>query len=235
MVGVTFGDGYQIGVNDVLEVTLLHKNIVNEVLLLGLWMHPGFFKYVFLLEDGVGNDKLLLSAKLQLSRCRCSNKRFSVICTLAHSNIEITKDCHLKGCYGDSCGAPSRTCLFLEVQVEELERTHWKAWHIAYFSTEDSLISCGWNDQLADFPVRRWWSYWHMEPTPERRPSVVGYPDQKRVYLVPCSWRLPSLGKRTSLRAAMLTFNRNSSYEIRVERHSGRSMWTASIHSWDLP
>lgn len=31
----------------------------------GLRMHPGCFKTVFLLEDGIGDDKLLLSAKLQ--------------------------------------------------------------------------------------------------------------------------------------------------------------------------
>ena len=36
-----------------------------------------------------------------------------------------------------------------------------------------------------------------MKPMPERCPSVLGFPDQKRGYLVSCSWRLPSPGKWT--------------------------------------
>ena len=71
-------------------------------------------------------------------------------------------------------------------------------------------------------------SAWLIKPMPERCPSVVDLPDQKKVYLVPCTWRLPSPGKQTSLRAAMLTFNLDSSCAIRAERHSSRLLWDAS-------
>ena len=57
MVGEAFSTGYHFGVNDVLKVTLVHKDIVNEVPMFGPRMHPGCFKSVLLLEDGVGDDK----------------------------------------------------------------------------------------------------------------------------------------------------------------------------------
>ena len=63
------------------------------------------------------------------------------------------------------------------------------------------------------------------KPTPEWCPSVVGFPDQKKVYPTPCSWRQPSHRKRTSLRAAMSTFNQNISGAIRAEWRSGRLLW----------
>ena len=65
MVGVTFSTGHHFDVNDILEVTLVHKDIVNEVTMFGPRMYPGCFKSVLLLEDGVGDAKLLLSAKLK--------------------------------------------------------------------------------------------------------------------------------------------------------------------------
>ncbi len=34
----------------------MHKDIVNEVPIFGLWMYPGCFQTVFLLEDGVADD-----------------------------------------------------------------------------------------------------------------------------------------------------------------------------------
>ena len=64
----------------------------------------------------------------------------------------------------------------------------------------------------SEWPIDRFFSLETMEvltmkPTPERRLSVVGFPDQKRVYPALCSWRLCSPMKRTWLRAAMSTFN----------------------------
>ena len=108
MVGVAFSAGHHFGVNDVLEVTLVHKDIVNDVLMFGLRMHPGCFKSVLLLEDGVGNSKLLLSAKLQqqapiiltVTSDISAKYSFSEICIFAHSSIEITKDYHLVICRG---------------------------------------------------------------------------------------------------------------------------------------
>lgn len=40
----------------------------------------------------------------------------------------------------------------------------------------------------------------NMKPTQERRLSIAGFPDQKKVYPVPCSWMFSSPGKRTSPR-----------------------------------
>ena len=71
-------------------------------------MHPGYFKSDLLLEDGVGDDKLLLSAKLQqqvlviilVTNAVSAMYSFPGICILAHSSIEITKDYHLVVCKG---------------------------------------------------------------------------------------------------------------------------------------
>ena len=150
MVGVAFNTGHHFGVNDILGVTLVHKNVVSEVAMFGPRMHPGCFKSVLLLEDGVGN-KLLLSTKLQqqapvvVAVTNVSAKySFPGICILAHSGIEITR----------VLWRQLRSCLFLQVQIEELERTHRKVWHAVYFS-ESAWTSCGQNDRLADFPVWR--------------------------------------------------------------------------------
>ena len=100
MVGVAFRTGHHFGVNDVLEVTVVHKVLVNEVSIFGPRMHPGYFKPVFLLEDGVGDNMLLLSAKLQqqapvvvaVTNSMSVKYSFLGICILACSSIEITKD-----------------------------------------------------------------------------------------------------------------------------------------------
>ena len=44
MVGVVFSTGHHFGVNDVLEVTPVHKDVVNEVPMFGPRMHSGCFK-----------------------------------------------------------------------------------------------------------------------------------------------------------------------------------------------
>ena len=67
-----------------------------------------------------------------------------------------------------------------------------------------------------------------MNPTPKKRSSVVGFPDQEKVYPAPCSWGLSSHEKWTSLKAAMSTFNLDSSCAIRAERRSSRLLWAAS-------
>lgn len=66
----------------------------------GLRMHAGSFKTVPLLEDGVGDDELLLSAKLQqqapiviaVSNTVSAKYSFPGNCVLAHSGVEVTKD-----------------------------------------------------------------------------------------------------------------------------------------------
>ena len=106
MVSVAFSAGHHFGVNDVLEVTLVHKNVINEMQMFGPGMHPGCFKSVLLLEDSVGDDKLLLSTKLQqqvpvviaVTNSMFAKYSFPGICILAHSSIEITKDYHFVVC-----------------------------------------------------------------------------------------------------------------------------------------
>ena len=46
--------------------------------------------------------------------------------------------------------------------------------------------------------------------------------------MAPCSFRLPSSAKRTSLRAAMSTFNRASSCATKAERRSGQLLSAVS-------
>ena len=65
MVGVAFNADHHLGVNDILEVTLVHKVVVNEVPMFGLKMHQSCLKSVLLLKAGVSDDKLLLSANFQ--------------------------------------------------------------------------------------------------------------------------------------------------------------------------
>ena len=106
LVGVAFSAGHHFGVNDVLEVTLVRKDIVNEVPIFGPRLHPGCFKSVLLLEDGVGDDKLVLSEKLQqqvpvvfaVTNDVSAKYSFLGIYILAHSSIENINDYHLVVC-----------------------------------------------------------------------------------------------------------------------------------------
>ena len=71
-------------------------------------MHSSCFKPVLLLEDGVDDDKLLLSAKLQqqapvvvaVTNAMSAKYSFPGICALAYSSIELIKDYHLVVCKG---------------------------------------------------------------------------------------------------------------------------------------
>ena len=71
-------------------------------------MNPGCFKSVLLLEDGIGDENLLLSAKLHqqvpvvvaVTNGVSAKYSFPGICILVHSSIEITKDYHLIVCKG---------------------------------------------------------------------------------------------------------------------------------------
>ena len=99
MVGVAFSVRHHFGVNDVLEIMLVHKDVVNKVPIFGLRMHPGCFKSVLLLEDGIGDDQLILSAKLQqqapvvaVTNAVSAKYAFSGTWNLTHSCTEITKD-----------------------------------------------------------------------------------------------------------------------------------------------
>ena len=65
-----------------------------------LRMHPGCLQTILLLEDGVGDDKLLLRAELQqqapvviaVSNAVSAKYSFPGNCVLAHSSIEVTKN-----------------------------------------------------------------------------------------------------------------------------------------------
>ena len=196
-----------------------------------------FLKSVLLPEDGVGDNKLLLSAKLRqqavaviaVINAVSAKYSFPGICILAFSSTEITKDYHIVPCRGAlrtaaevgvelfSAGSSRRVeaytlksvayCLFFRGRRKDIKRSEWPVSRFSILEAMEVL---------------------NMKPTPEKHPSVVGYPDQKRVYPGPCSWRLPYPGKQTSLRAAMSTFNPNSSCAIRAERRSGRLLWVAS-------
>ena len=170
------------------------------------------------MEDGVDDDKLLLSAKLQqqapfvvaVTNAMSAKHSFPGIYILAHSNIEITKDYYLVICRDAlETAAELRVayCLFFRGRRMDIMRSEWP---VSRFSSLEAM------EVLT------------MKPTPERCPTVLSFPDQRRVYSAPCSWRLPSLGKRTSLRAAMSTFNLNSLCAIRAERRSDRLLWAAS-------
>ena len=107
MVGETFSVGYHFGVNDFLDVKLMHKHVPNEGPMIWPRMHPGCFKSVLLLED-VGDDKFLLSAKLQqkativvaVTKAVSATYFLPGICILAHSSIEINKDYYHIVCRG---------------------------------------------------------------------------------------------------------------------------------------
>ena len=93
MGGVAFSTGNPFGVYDVLDVMLLHKDVVNKVPIFGPRMHPGCFKSVLLLEDGVDDDNVLLSVELQqqtlvvvaITNALSPKYFFPGICILAHS------------------------------------------------------------------------------------------------------------------------------------------------------
>ena len=61
MVGVAFSTGLHFGVNDVLEVTLVHKDVVQEMPMFAPSMHSVCLPFCW--KNGVGDDKLLLRAK----------------------------------------------------------------------------------------------------------------------------------------------------------------------------
>ena len=164
MVGEAFSTGHHCGVNDVLEVIFVHKDKVNEVPIFRPIMHLGFFKSFLLLEDDVSGGKLLLSAKLQqqapavvaFTNAVSAKYTFPGICILAHSNIEITKDYHLVICRDaleTTAELQVELVFFLQVRLEELERTHWKAWNAIYFLEESAWTSYGRNNRLPDFPA----------------------------------------------------------------------------------
>lgn len=60
---VSFCTGHHFGAKDVFDVSMVYNNIVYEVPVFGSWTYPGCFKTDLLLEDGVDDDKLWLSAK----------------------------------------------------------------------------------------------------------------------------------------------------------------------------
>lgn len=61
----TFCTGLHFGLKDTFDDSLMHKNVVYELLPFRPKMHPCCFKTVLLLEDDARDDNLLLSAKLQ--------------------------------------------------------------------------------------------------------------------------------------------------------------------------
>ena len=90
------------------SIRLVHKDVVNEEPMFGSRIHLGCLKSTLLLEDGVGDDKLLLSAKLQqqapivvaVTNAVSAKYSFLGTCNLAHSIIEITKVYLLVVCWG---------------------------------------------------------------------------------------------------------------------------------------
>ena len=171
MVSVAFSARYHFDVNDVLEVTLVHKDVVNEVWMFGPRLYPDCFKSVLLLEDGADDDKLLLSVKLQqqapvvvaFTNVVSAKYSFPEICILAHSSTEITKDYHLV------CKGALETAAELRVELVFFCRFSLKSWSVytekrgilLIFSEEDAWTSCSRNVQLVDFPVWRRW-LWHQ-------------------------------------------------------------------------
>ena len=84
----------------------MHKVVVNEMLMFGPRMHPSCFRSVLFLEDGIGDYKLQLSAKLRqqapvvvaVTNTMSAKYSFPEICILTNSSIEITNGYHLIVC-----------------------------------------------------------------------------------------------------------------------------------------
>ena len=82
--------------------------MINEVPVFRPRMHPGCLQTVLLLEDGVGDNKMLLRAELQqqapvvvaVSNTVSAKYSFPGNCVLAHSSIEVAKNYHLVVCRG---------------------------------------------------------------------------------------------------------------------------------------
>ena len=60
MVHPIFGTPHGTGYLHILDISLFDDNKVNQVLLLGSWVHPGCFVLVSLMEDGVGDAEYIL-------------------------------------------------------------------------------------------------------------------------------------------------------------------------------
>ena len=108
MISVTFCAGHHSGVQDVLEVSLAHYDMVDEVPMFGPGMHPGCLQAVFLLEDGVCDGELLLCTELQqqapvviaVTNTMFPNDSFPSFRIFAHPGVEVTKDYDFVVCRG---------------------------------------------------------------------------------------------------------------------------------------
>ena len=233
MVGGAFNAEHHFSVNGVFEVTLVHQSVVNEVLMFEPRMHPGCFMHVILLEYGVGDDKLPRSAKLRqkapvviaVTNTVSATYSFPGICILAHSSIEITKYYPLVVCSGDL-----ETAAELQTELIFFCKFSSKSWRV---HTEKRGIPLIFQRKAHGYDAVGMSGWQTMKPTFERCLSVIGFPGQKRVYTAPCSWRLPSHGKRTSLWAGKSTFNQDNSCAIRAASSMILTFHNATfLHPW---
>ena len=89
--------------------------------------------------------------------------------------IEITKDYH-QGVLWRQLLSSSKTCLFLQVQLEELEYSHWKAWHTTYFiRRRTNIMQSEWS--IGRISSLKAMEVLTMKPMPKMHPSVVGFSD----------------------------------------------------------
>ena len=112
----------------------------------------------------------------------CSYQR--LVCILAHSSIEITKNYPFVVCRG-----AMKTDAELRVGLIFFCRFSSKSWTLHTENRGITLISTEmWMSIMrSEWPVGKFSSLEAMErlimkPMPERRPSIVGFPDQKSVY-----------------------------------------------------
>ena len=227
MVSVAFSAGHHFGVNDIFEVMLVHKDVVNEVPMFGPRMHPGCFKSVLLLEDSV--------VMTSCSSVQSSSSKHLLLLQLPTPFLPSTS-------FQESASRPTLT-------LKSPRRQLWSSKQNLSFFCRFSSKSSSLHTEKQGIPLifqrkahghhavgMTSWQIFHpggdggadYETNTWKHLSVVGFPDQKRVYLAPCSWRLPSPGKQTLLRAAMSTFNLDSSCAIRAEWRSGWLLWAAS-------
>ena len=180
-------------------------------------MHPACVKSDLLLENGVGDDKLLLSAKLQLlvpvvfvvTNTVSAEYYFPRICILTHSSSEITKDYNFLVCRG-----VLDTASELLVEHVFFYSFRAKSWCV---HTEKRGIPLIFQMKVHGYQMVG------MTSCQIFQPGEDGGADHETV-----AWKAPLCYRLLiSLRSAMSRLNLDNSCAIRAERHSGQLLWAS--------
>ena len=195
---------------------LVPKEAVNKVLMSGQRMYPRCFNSVFFYW------KMVLA---MASYCSVQNSSSMRLLSLQSPMMCLPSNPFRESAFWPSLAWKSPRIIILSSTVVHLSRTS-VAYRLFFRGRRMDTMRSEW--QVGRFSSLEVMKMLTMKPSPGRKPSVEAFPDQKMMNPAPCSWRLPSPQKRTSLKAAMSAFNPDSSYTIRAERRSGRLLWAAS-------